>query len=206
MPSYKLTYFPIRGLAEPARLLFHLAGVEFEDNRIEQEAWPALKPNTPFGQLPVLEFDGKVLAQSYAIYRYLANEFGFAGKCNFEKAIVDMIADSQKDFGIEVREYFRVAAGMAEGDASKLYEEKVKPAAARHLPLLVKYLKESGSGFFVKSGVTWVDLLIVEQLNTFKNFQSDILNEYPELDKFIETVRSLPQLKEYVEKRPVTQF
>ncbi|KAK0395160.1 hypothetical protein QR680_001147 [Steinernema hermaphroditum] len=206
MPSYKLTYFPIRGLAEPARLLFALSGTEFDDNRIEQDAWPSLKPNTPFGQLPILEFDGKVLAQSFAIYRYLANEFGFAGKCNFEKAIVDMIADSQKDVGVEVREYFRVAAGMAEGDPAKLYEEKVKPAVSRQFPLLVKYLKESGSGFFVKSGVTWVDLLISEQLSTFKNFQPDILNEYPELEKHIETVRALPQLKAYIEKRPVTQF
>ncbi|TMS34856.1 hypothetical protein L596_002364 [Steinernema carpocapsae] len=131
MPEYKLTYFNIRGLAEPARLLFALAGVDFEDNRIEHENWPPLKASTPFGQLPVLEFDGKKLAQSFAIYRYLANEFGYAGKCSFEKAIVDMLADSQKDVGQELREYFRVKAGMAEGDADKLYEEKVKPVTSK---------------------------------------------------------------------------
>jgi hypothetical protein len=30
----------------------------------------------PYGQLPILEFDGIVLAQSMAILRYLAREYG----------------------------------------------------------------------------------------------------------------------------------
>ena len=30
----------------------------------------------PYGQLPILEFDGVVLAQSMAILRYLAREYG----------------------------------------------------------------------------------------------------------------------------------
>ena len=31
----------------------------------------------PYGQLPILEFDGVVLAQSMAILRYLAREYGW---------------------------------------------------------------------------------------------------------------------------------
>ena len=32
-PSYKLSYFDIRGLAECSRILFALGGVEYEDHR-----------------------------------------------------------------------------------------------------------------------------------------------------------------------------
>lgn len=42
-PTFKLTYFNIRGLAEPIRFLLAYGGIEYEDNRIEREEWPALK-------------------------------------------------------------------------------------------------------------------------------------------------------------------
>jgi len=57
MTKPKLIYFdaPVsRG--EECRLALHLAGIDFEDVRINSAAWPALKDQTPYGGLPVLEF------------------------------------------------------------------------------------------------------------------------------------------------------
>ena len=46
MPAkIKLTYFNLRGRAEPSRLILAQAGIEYEDNRIEQADWPKLKPS-----------------------------------------------------------------------------------------------------------------------------------------------------------------
>ena len=47
MPEYKLTYFNIRARAEVTRMLFTLAGVEFEDKRIDfgSPDWPEFKPS-----------------------------------------------------------------------------------------------------------------------------------------------------------------
>jgi glutathione S-transferase len=50
-----------------SRLVLEYAKVPYEDVRVDQEKWPALKPNTIFGQLPILEVDGKQLAQSRAM-------------------------------------------------------------------------------------------------------------------------------------------
>ena len=44
MAGLKLTYFNAKGRAEVARLILAQAGIEYEDNRIERDAWPALKP------------------------------------------------------------------------------------------------------------------------------------------------------------------
>jgi hypothetical protein len=65
MASYKLTYFNGRDRAEVTRLIFTVAGQKFEDVRIEQDEWPSHKSEMPLGQIPVLEFDGIKLSQSF---------------------------------------------------------------------------------------------------------------------------------------------
>ena len=40
---YKLTYFEARGLAEPIRMIFALAGVKFDDIRLCDDDWEELK-------------------------------------------------------------------------------------------------------------------------------------------------------------------
>ena len=40
---------------------------------------PTVKPaDTPFGQVPTLEIDGKMYCQLFAICRYLANKYGMS--------------------------------------------------------------------------------------------------------------------------------
>ena len=45
----------------------------------------------------MLEFDGKQLAQSHTIARFLARRHGLAGQDEWEQAQVDMYADCLKD-------------------------------------------------------------------------------------------------------------
>uniref|UniRef100_A0AC34G019 GST N-terminal domain-containing protein n=1 Tax=Panagrolaimus sp. ES5 TaxID=591445 RepID=A0AC34G019_9BILA len=98
MVYYKLTYFDARGLGEAIRLIFKYANVDFEDNRFEANQWPKIKPTTPTGFVPVLEFDGNYLVESAAICRYLARKYGLAGKADLEEAKADAIVDQNKDF------------------------------------------------------------------------------------------------------------
>lgn len=43
MASYKLIYFNAMGRGEGPRLMFKVAGIEFEDYRIPDENWPEFK-------------------------------------------------------------------------------------------------------------------------------------------------------------------
>ena len=88
MSKPKLTYFDSpSSRGEECRLALHVAGVDFEDVRIESAEWPALKPKPPFGSLPTLEMPGHpILAQSNAILALIGRLHGLHPKDAFEAA------------------------------------------------------------------------------------------------------------------------
>jgi len=45
-PKYILNYFDAAGRGEAIRLMFHAAGVEFTDNRMDKETWQKNKPDS----------------------------------------------------------------------------------------------------------------------------------------------------------------
>ena len=54
--------------------------------------------DTPFGQVPILEYEGAVITQSIAIARFLAKKAGLYGKDDVTQARADMIVDYVTDF------------------------------------------------------------------------------------------------------------
>lgn len=116
MAKPKLTYFDApTSRGEECRLALHLAGLDFDDERIPFSAWAARKPATPFGSVPVLELPGRPpLAQSNAILVFIGRGHGLHPKDDFEAArheammahvedlrsrigfTLDMVADEKK--------------------------------------------------------------------------------------------------------------
>ena len=95
MSDIKYIYFDLRVKGEPARLLLAHGGVKYTDERIElgwndPKPWTELKPSMPWGQLPMLQWKGESICQSMAICRFLAREFGIAGKTSLEMAQVPL--------------------------------------------------------------------------------------------------------------------
>jgi prostaglandin-H2 D-isomerase / glutathione transferase len=84
----RLVYFDFPGSrGEECRIALHLAGVDFEDLRIKNEDWPAMKGGTPFGALPVLEIPGKPpLAHSNAILVFIGRQHRLHPADAFEAA------------------------------------------------------------------------------------------------------------------------
>jgi len=203
MPHYKLIYFDIRGLAEPIRLTFAQAGVDFEDERLKHDDWPKHKETMPFGQLPVLEVDGKRLTQSMSILRYIGRKYGVEADDEWDRAVGDELATSWLDM------FSRSASAWAEQDKelrkqkfNQVIEEFVKP----RLRIINDRLSHSTHGFIAGSKVTWADFAMYNTMNMLQDFLKMNFDEFPHVQKFVHTVEHLPKVKEWKAKHPTAQF
>jgi len=203
MANYKLYYFNMMGRAESARLMFAYKGVQYEDVRIEHEKWPEWKPKMPFGQIPVLEVDGKMLSQSQAINRYLGRTFGMAGSNDWEAAQCDMLVDGVTDTVNNLRPWFMEKDEEKKKTIWTTFEnEHAKP----FLVLYEKFLKQSGTGHFVGNTMTWADIVIFSILSWWNHANPQLLEAHAELVKFVGMVASEPKIKHWIETRPKTNM
>ncbi|XP_071455241.1 glutathione S-transferase-like [Hetaerina americana] len=202
-PSFKLTYFDVRGRGEAIRFILHQAGVEFEDNRISKDQWGTIKPTTPFGKVPILEEDGKQVTQSLAIERYLARKFKLTGKDEWEALECDVAAETLGDLHTQVVQAF------FNPDASKKDELKgtiIKDQAPFYLGKFDEQVKKNG-GFLVGGHLTWADLHFVATLQVSCDMLgSDIVESHANLKTHRDMVLNLPNIKAWVAKRPTTPF
>ncbi|CAJ0605923.1 unnamed protein product [Cylicocyclus nassatus] len=160
----------------------------------------------PFEQLPVLEVDGKRIARSYTICRFLARRFGFAGHTPFEEAIVDSIVDQFRDYLFETRPFLVLLIGVGDGDVETLKKTLFLPERAKLFGFMKNFLNDSKSGYLVGDSVTWADLCLAEHVGTYAELFPEMLEGYPEIKAHTDMVRSIFQLKQWIEKRPKTKF
>ncbi|XP_078046054.1 glutathione S-transferase-like [Augochlora pura] len=203
MPTYKLTYFNFTGLAEPIRFLLHQSGIQFEDNRIDHtKDWPKLKSQMPMGQVPVLEIDGKVLYQSKAISRLIAKQNNLYGADDFEAYEIDATVDTIDDLKQACTTFY-----WEQDPAAKA---KLKETAFQKLPIYLDKLNEQvkkNGGYFVGGKLTWPDLLWTAHTELLSTTIGTELNKnHPELQKLVEKVRALPNIKSYLANRPKTEI
>ncbi|XP_013148280.1 PREDICTED: glutathione S-transferase 2-like [Papilio polytes] len=204
MAKVKVTYFNVKALGEGIRMLLAYGGQEFEDIRVERDNWPELKPKTPFGQLPMLEIDGKQYAQSIAICRYLGRKYGLAGTTPEE----DLIIDQNLDFFNDIR--LKTVAANYESD-EKVKADKLEDLKKNHFPVLFSKLDQmikENNGFLAVGRLTWADFVFAGVYDALRMFTHlpDLDEKYPSFSKLRDTVRSLPKVKEFCDSAPKTDL
>nr|AAQ76780.1 glutathione-requiring prostaglandin D synthase [Herdmania curvata] len=206
MATYKLYYFNARGRGEASRILFALQGVEYEDIRLEGESWQAKKPEMPFGQMPVLEITGAdkktvKLAQSRAISRYLAREFGYAGKNSLDMALVDSLVDHMDDLMKNLPFYEK-----DEEKKKKMIAEAMAGPIKEGLKKLEKYVTEDN--VLVGKCITLADIDFQTGAEFLISFSGDenVLKSTPKLQAVYDKVANEPKIAAWIKKRPKTQF
>jgi glutathione S-transferase len=114
---------------EECRLALHVAGVDFEDVRIKREEWPALKPTTPFGSVPVFEVSGHApLAQSNAILVLIGRQHGLHPEDKFEAARHEAMMCHVEDLRTTVGPTLRISDEAEKKKAREALVQSFLPA------------------------------------------------------------------------------
>jgi glutathione S-transferase len=200
--SIKVIYFPARGRAEATRLALAFTGTAFEDIRLPgPELFAAYKEKAPFGQFPLLEVDGKMLAQSGSQLRYVARNCGGGVLCPtdaFEAAVAGSICDQMSDVGGAIYGAL-YGSGSDEAAKAKAVEELKTVKLPKMLGGVVAYLADKK--FFGGDKPNMADFAVFSVVESAEKYGLDLSAAYPTLVKQAAAVRDLPELAAYFAKR-----
>lgn len=220
--AFKLRYFDGRGVAETARMLFAVAGEEFEDSRysftfgtpgdfstIKREDFDADKAagkmDIALGKVPVLEAGDFQLPQSKAIERYLAAKFGLMGSTPEEAAWVDAVCEHVRD----VNDAYRSKGLFGMKDAEKKAEIE-KKWFGEELPAFLQKLEKalpSADGYAVGGKTSLADVVLFKLLkDTYADDISASYADCPKLSAIVATMDGHEGLKKWIAERPKTMF
>ncbi len=201
MSKPRLIYFdaPVsRG--EECRLALHLAGVDFEDVRISGAEWAAMKEDTPYGGLPVLELPGRPpLAHSNAILVMIGRAHGLHPKDEFEAARHEGMMQHVEDLRAVVGPTIRM------GEAEK---KAAREAIVRDfLPAWARYAEKNivAEPFFGGAKLQVADLKLHMAVRWFIGGRVDhipatIFAGYPKLVRVHDAVRDHAGVKSWYAK------
>jgi len=204
MPNYKLTYFDMHaGRGEPIRLAFAIGGIPFKDDRVSFEEWPARKQTTPFGSVPVLEVDGKELAQSNTIGRYVGKLTGLYPADAWEAAMCDETMDAVEDLVTDVTS----TMFLPEEEKKAKREALAAGPIQSQLKRLEQKLEANGGKYFAGDSLSIADLkaaiLLTRMLRSgmIDHIPADLPDKIaPKLVEHYNRVMDHPDVKAYYAK------
>lgn len=165
MSNYKLTYFDFDdGRAEPIRIAFHVAGIEFEDDRISFAEFGEMRESARFNSVPFLEIDGAQVTQSNALSRYVGKMAGLYPTDDLQALYCDEVLGALED----VTHYIVRTFGL-EGEALRQAREKLADGwLSVFLRGLNELLARGGGEYFADNGLTIADLKAFVQVRALR--------------------------------------
>jgi len=204
MPNYKLTYFDFDGgRGEPIRIAFHVAGIDFEDERLSFPEFGEMRQGTRFNSLPVLEIDGAAVAQSNALCRYVGKMAGLYPADDLQALYCDEVLGALEDLS-----HYIVRTFGLDGEELRLAREKLVDGwLSVYLRGLDELLARGGGQYFANNTLTVADLKAFVQTRSLRAgvldyVPTDIVQRLaPGLVKHQERVESDPRVAAYYATR-----
>lgn len=207
VPSVTLHYFDLYGRGEVFRMIFTYLKVNFTDHRVEFSEWPTLKtsPLCEFGVLPVLDINGRRLAQTRSILRYVCQVYYLYPTRTSLKDIY--LTESVCDLIDDLRTPLITLIFNKDADGiSKHYDSNITTG----LEMLETRLASNpaNSGFFLGSAVSMSDFAVFEFLWDYflmpekRKAHEGRVQKHTNLTQFTEKMRRLnPELENYLSNR-----
>ena len=190
--------------AEMSRLALFIGGIEFEDFRPSREEIATMRNEGifPFGQLPVLQVDGKTIAQTGAIARYCGKMSGrYPTDNDFYAAKVDEVIDLATDITAKIR------PALIEKDPDKRMEmrkELSETVLPHWLGFMETLLENNGkTRYFVDGSLTVADLAAWRLCGWISGgiidgISETILDVFPLLNAHQNHISNLPKVAEWL--------
>jgi|TARA_Y100000992_G_scaffold286595_1_gene238641 glutathione S-transferase len=198
--------------AEVTRISLFIGDIPFQDYRIEGDDYHKFKksgelPNkkiAPFKQLPVLDVDGEIFAQTGAIARFCGKLSGLYPKNDdYKSALIDQIIEAAQDINFLV-----TLSGRDKDEERKKIARKI--LATNHLPKWFQFLENllqqnTNSVYFVGNELTIADLAIWRLLGWLKSglldgIPTNILDNFENLNKLREEVYKNPKVIKWMDQ------
>jgi glutathione S-transferase len=203
MSKVTLHYFDMAGgRGEEVRLALHLAGIEFDDRRLNREQWKAFKSSTPFGQMPVLDIQGKgSFSQSNAILGMIGSLHGLLPKDTFEAAQHIAILNAAEDLRCVINRTMRI---KDEAEKKQAREEIVTGYLADWSGNVENLIN---GPFFGGDDISVADIKLYVVMNWIKrgiidHIPATSFDSYPRLSAVFDAVRNHPKIVEWYASHP----
>lgn len=204
MTKLKLTYFDsATSRGEECRLALFVAGVDFEDNRLQRAAWPALKPNTPFGGLPVLEMEGKPpVSQANAILGYVGRRYGLLPADEWEAFRLESLVEATEDLRM------RIGATFGLADAAELQRRRAELADGAIRQFGAHMERQIMGPFAGGAAISIADIKLFVVVGWLKkgvldHIPANVLDSFPKLQAVFESVSAHPKVVEWYGRAPL---
>lgn len=200
MSSIELYYLPLRARAEPIRMILQYGNVPYTDVIVSFEDWPTIKQSRelcPFGQLPTMNINNKVIAQSGALIRYAAKLSNVVPDDIIQIAEADMIVELAQEMNLinpilNWFEYGSESWQQAYNSYFSSFQEKVDAA--------VKILGEYD--YFGRSSPHYGDFTLFHIFDNTLTVKPDALENHPKFLAWVQRMRSLDKISNYLSSRP----
>ena len=199
MSKFVLNYFGGNGRAVTARALLTVGKADWKNNQVKNEDWGKLKPTFEFGQMPILEHNGKQYSQSVAINIYLAKTLKLYGKNVEEEYQIDNLFCTYEDlFPVLCKFSFNQDASKA-NELKKEAVEKLKFFAEK---LEKRYVSLGKGKYFLGDHFSAADVYLAAGLYNI----CQVLKEEGNFEKYAPNLFALikrvkeKELKEFYEK------